>query len=321
VQPVSVADVAAELYGLSPAEFIAARDERARQARTAGQRDAAAAIKKLARPTVSAWLVNQLARRVPDQIARLAEVGDALQEAQRALDGDRLRELSAERRQVVNDLLPEARRLARQVGQPASASVLDEVRATLEAALADAAARDAVCSGQLTKALTYAGLGEVDLSGALAVPISRARADSAGPAARRTAGGPRRRTAAATRAGAAEAEAAAEAAPGDGAVGRTAAKPASTAAARAAAKALATAEAEADTAAAALGAADRQLAEVTEQRQFLRRRIEGLKEQLDQATADDAQLARDVRQAQRARDAAARAVAGANLRLDRVRQR
>ena len=58
MQPVTVADVADELYALSPAEFTAARDERARQVRAAGQRDEAAAIKKLARPTASAAVAN-----------------------------------------------------------------------------------------------------------------------------------------------------------------------------------------------------------------------------------------------------------------------
>jgi len=301
VQPVTVADAADEIYGLSPAEFTAARDELSRQARAAGQRDDAAAIRKLAKPTVSAWLINQLARNAPDQIARLSEVGDALAEAQRTLDGDRLRELSAERRQVVNDLLPEARRLARQAGQPASPAVLDEVRATLEAALADAGARDAVRSGRLTRALAYAGLGEVDLADAMAVPETRAPA-----------GGPRGRRAAGTRTRSAAADKAAAA--------QDAAQAQRAEAARVAAEALAAAEAEAGEAASTLAEADRKLAGVTEQRQFLRRRIDGLKDQLDQAIAEDAQLSRDVRQAQRERDAAARAEAGANLRLDRARQ-
>ena len=345
MQPVSVADAAAELYGLSPAEFTAARDERAKQARAAGQRDDAAAIKKLAKPTASAWLINQLARNAPEQIARLTEVGDALQEAQRALDGDRLRELSAERRRVVNDLLPEVRRLARQAGQPASAGVLDEVRATLEAALADAGARDAVRSGRLTRALTYAGLGEVDLTAAIAVPASQAPASKAptseapvseapagkAPASKapagRAAAGPRGRGRAeaaspdaTAAAGGAHGRPARTARAGAGVAAERAARPKQAPAERAAVAALAAAEAEADTAANALADADQRLAGVTEQRQFLRRRIQGLREQLDQATADDAQLTRDVRQAQRDRDAAARAVAGANLRLDRARQ-
>jgi hypothetical protein len=149
VQPVT--EVADELYALTPAQFIAARDERARQARKAGQRDDAAAIKKLARPTTSAWLVNQLSREAPDQIGRLVEVAEALEEAQRKLAGDRLRELSGQRRSAINDLLPQAAAIASRAGQPASAVVLGEVRATLEAALADSAARAAVQSGHLTK--------------------------------------------------------------------------------------------------------------------------------------------------------------------------
>ena len=161
MQPVTVAEVADELYALPPAEFTAARDERARQVRAGGQRDEAAAIRKLARPTASAWLVNQLVRAAPDQLDRLAEVGEALGEAQRTLAGDRLRELSGERRQIISELLPRAAEIAGQAGQPASQVVLGEVRATLEAALADAGARAAVQSGRLTKALTYAGIGAV----------------------------------------------------------------------------------------------------------------------------------------------------------------
>ncbi len=180
MEPVSVAEVADELYALTPADFTAARDERARQVRAAGQRDEAAAIKKLARPTASAWLVNQLARAAPDRMIRLYELGEELQEAQRTLAGDRLRELSVQRRQVINDLLPAASDLAGRADQPASAAVLGEVRATLEAALADADARAAVRSGRLTKALAYAGLGEVDMTAALAVPAEPRAGKGAG---------------------------------------------------------------------------------------------------------------------------------------------
>lgn len=175
VQAITIAEVADELYSLSPAEFTAARDEQARRVRAAGQRDLSGEIKKLARPTASAWLVNQLARQAPDELARLFDVGLALQEAQRTLAGDRLRELSSKRRQVVADLLPLAAGLAADAGQPASAGVLGEVRATLEAALADPQAGDAVRSGHLTKALAYAGLGEVDLTAALALPAQPGR--------------------------------------------------------------------------------------------------------------------------------------------------
>lgn len=286
MQAISVAEVADELYGLSPADFTAARDERARQARAGGQRDEAAAIKKLARPTASAWLVNQLTRAAPDEIARLVAVGTALEEAQRRLAGERLRELSSERRQVMNELLPHATEIARQAGQPASTATMGEVRATLEAALADAGARAAVQSGRLTKALAYAGLGEVDLSAAVALPADqRPAAATIRPAS-----------------AAAKTHRAAEALV-------------------AAAEAVAAAETAAYDAGRALETAEQQLAAVAEQRQFLRRRIQHLERELGHAKDEDAKLARDGRQAERDRDTAAGELQAANRRLEQARRR
>jgi hypothetical protein len=312
VQPVSVAEVADELYGLSPAEFTAARDDQARQARASGQRDEAAAIKKLARPTASAWLVNQLARTAPDAIARLVAVGAALEEAQRNLVGERLRELSTERRQAINDLLPRAVDIASQAGQPASAATMGEVRGTLEAALADAGARAAVQSGRLTKALAYAGLGEVDLTAAVALPGHQAPAGRKPGGQAPTDSRPGERSSRRDR-GATPEPVAASGSPSDAAgVSQTA-------------EALAAAEAAAQTAVenaeGALETADRNLAAVAEQRQFLRRRIQHLERELGQAKQEDAQLARDSQQAQRSRDAAARELQAAIRRLGQAQKR
>src|SRR5438105_8179963 len=110
--PVSVPQVAAELYALPPQQFRAARDERSAQAKAAGQRDAAAEIKKLARPTMSAWLVNQLARHAAEQLAQLDDLGTELREAQRTLAGTRITKLSGRRREVVATLTSEAGRIA-----------------------------------------------------------------------------------------------------------------------------------------------------------------------------------------------------------------
>jgi hypothetical protein len=317
VQPISVAEVADELYGLSPAEFTAARDDQARQARASGQRDEAAAIKKLARPTASAWLVNQLARTDPDAIARLVVVGAALEEAQRNLVGERLRELSTERRQVINDLLPRAMDIARQAGQPASAATMGEVRGTLEAALVDAGARTAVQSGCLTKALAYAGLGDVDLTAAVALPGHQR------PAGREPAGQapadsrPRERSSRRGRGASPEPTAASGTASDAAAVPQTAVS--QTAEAPAAAEAAA--QTAVERAEGALETADRNLAAVAEQRQFLRRRIQHLERELGQANQEDAQLARDSEQAQRSRDAAARELRAAIRRLGQAQKR
>jgi hypothetical protein len=282
VQAVTLTEVTDELYGLPPGEFIATRDERARQAKAAGQREEAAAIRKLARPTTSAWLVNQLSRGAPEQLGRLFEVGEALQEAQRTLAGDRLRELSGLRRQVVGDLLPVAAGMAGEAGQVASAAVLEEVRATLEAALADQDARDAVRTGRLTKALAYAGLGEVDLTAAFAqVPAAPAAAKAQPSDADRAGRG-------------GEANGTAEA--------------------------LAEAEAAAVSAADAVASAERDLAGIAEQRQFQRRRIAHLERELGQAQDDDARLASDERETRRRRDQSQRDLAAAERRLAAARR-
>jgi hypothetical protein len=288
VQASILAEVADELYGLPPGEFIATRDERARQAKAAGQLEDAAAIRKLARPTTSAWLVNQLSRGATEQLGRLFEVAEALQDAQRTLAGDRLRELSAQRRQVVRDLLPVAAGIAGEAGQAASAAVLEEVRATLEAALADQDARDAVRSGRLTKALAYAGLGEVDLTAALA-QVPAAPGAGSPPAAAKS---ERSRPGAAGRAG--EAAGAADA--------------------------LAAAEAMAASATDAVAAAERDLAAADEQRQFQRRRITHLERELALARDEDTRLASDERAARRRRDQAQRELATAARRLALARQ-
>lgn len=291
VQAGTLAEVADELYGLPPADFTAARDDLARVARAAGRREDAAAIKKLARPTTSAWLVNQLSREAADGLGRLFAVADALQEAQRTLAGDRLRELSAQRRLVVSELLPVAAAVADRAGQPASPAVLEEVRATLEAAVADNAARDAVRSGRLTRALAYAGLGEVDLTAATAL----------------TAASPPERTA---RPGKAP-----RAGRGVAVAGSADPNPAALAAA-----AVAAAESAVGDATSAVSAAERELTAISEQRQFLRRRIGHLESELAQTRQEDAHLAADTHRAEQSRDAAARDLRAAERQLARARR-
>ena len=358
MQPDGVAEVADELYGLRPADFIAARDERARQVKASGRQEAAAAIRKLARPTASAWLVNQVVRAAPDQLSRLGDIASALQDAQRELAGDRMRELSGERRQVVADLVATATDLAAETGPAASATVLGEVRATFEAAIADPRAGAAVRSGHLTRALTYAGLGEVDLTAALAIEPDEVTAGSgsgrAGPAATgrskvrpedagSAAAGTGKETSPSRAAGArrsgtgkAGTDQAATDRAGKGQAttdqppaqrGAAAAQREAAAAQREAAalqraeRALADARAVEDEAGAAAARADETVTRLAENRLFLRRRIEGLRAEIRAADAEDAALARDEAKAKRAQDATTRALATARRRTVQAEQR
>lgn len=154
-----------ELYGLPPEQFTAARDDFAARLRKAGERELSAAVRELRRPSVSAWLVNLLVRRRADRLDQLLEVGEGLRSAMASGAGDELRRLGDDRRTTIASLTRDAEAIS---GRRAGAAVLDEVRATLEAATADPTAATAVRSGRLVRALSYAGFGELpDLNGAV----------------------------------------------------------------------------------------------------------------------------------------------------------
>ncbi|AGP52354.1 hypothetical protein [Streptomyces rapamycinicus] len=146
--------VADELYALPPADFTAARDKRAKDARTAGDRKLAERIRRLRRPTKAAWASNLLVRRQPDEAEQVLRLGEALRQAHRDLDGGRLRKLSAQQRQVIAALARQARDLTTQAGQPIGEGARREVEETLRAVLADPEAGREWVRGRLTKPLT-----------------------------------------------------------------------------------------------------------------------------------------------------------------------
>ncbi|MBI0293067.1 hypothetical protein JBE04_00770 [Streptomyces sp. PRKS01-29] len=146
--------VADELYALPPADFTAARDERAKEARSAGDRKLAEGIRRLRRPTQAAWASNLLVRRQPDEAEQVLRLGAALRQAHQDLDGGQLRKLSAQQRQVIAALARQARDLTARAGQPIGEGAQREVEETLRAVLADPdAGRDWV-RGRLAKPLT-----------------------------------------------------------------------------------------------------------------------------------------------------------------------
>ena len=173
-------EVAAELYGLRPDRFTAARTSSSLRARDAGDKELAAAIKALRRPAVAAYVVNLLARERAELVVQVVELGEALREAQSNLQGDALRELSRQRRQLVAAVANEARALAAASGQNVTDSVIRQVEDTLNAAMTDREAADAVSSGLLAQPLISTGLDS--LAEALAVPAPGRRRTSSGRA-------------------------------------------------------------------------------------------------------------------------------------------
>jgi DNA repair exonuclease SbcCD ATPase subunit len=156
-------DLITSLYEAPPEKFVAGRAAAIADARRDGDKEAAKRYAALRKPTVAAWLVNLLALRRPELIDDLVELSTALREAQRGLQGDQLRELSQQRRQVVAALVAAARQLAVD-DDPALGGAklpLGEVESTLTAAMAEPEVAEQVRSGRLVRAATYAGFGEV----------------------------------------------------------------------------------------------------------------------------------------------------------------
>jgi hypothetical protein len=166
---VTLEEIADRLYALPPEDFTAARTAEAAAARKAADKDLAKQVTALRKPTVGAWLVNTLARAEPDLLEQLLSLGPALAEAQRQGQGDTLRQLGEQRRQLIGAVTGQAFEAA---GRSPVAAARAEVESTLEAALADPASAEAVRSGRLVRALSYAGFGEVDVTDAVAVPTS-----------------------------------------------------------------------------------------------------------------------------------------------------
>ncbi len=166
-----LADVADELYGVAPGDFIAARTAARDRARADGDKELAQEIAALPKPATAAWVCNLLVRRRTDEITQLIELGGMMREAQRSLSGEQLKELGRQRSQVITALTRQARALAADAGHPVSTAIAEQVEGTLRAAVADPDAGEALLGGQLTAALSYSGLGPVDLDGAVARPV------------------------------------------------------------------------------------------------------------------------------------------------------
>ncbi|WP_410789341.1 hypothetical protein [Kribbella sp. C-35] len=158
-------EAADAVYAAPAADFIATRNELAKQLKAGGDAIGSTRLKALRKPTVAAWITNLVARKLPDELDDLLALGDEFREATADLDGERLRDLTPKRHRLLDKLSKEAARLAADEGQKVSPDVGQKLRETLDAALVDPAAGDAVREGRLSSALRHVGFGVVDENG------------------------------------------------------------------------------------------------------------------------------------------------------------
>lgn len=188
----TLADAVAQLYAGAPADFVRSRTAAVKAAKQAGDTDLATQVQALRKPSAAAHLVNRLG--AAGGLDELGSLGERLRTAQSQLDAKAMKELGAERHRLIDELVARACEDESSV----SPAVREQLNATFTAALADPQAQRAVQSGALVTALSYSGFGEVDLSDALATPLTLLQGGKGTDGSTedgRTADGDRRRTA------------------------------------------------------------------------------------------------------------------------------
>ncbi len=160
-------EIADRLYAGTADGFTEARNTAAREV---DDKALAAQVKKLKKPSVAAWSINLLVRRESAQIDSVLELAESLRAAAEALDGDELRALTRQRRQLTTALASTARSLAREAGVRLTGAVVEQVEGMLNAAMIDPVAAQAVRTGRVLSAFTSTGVSELDVSSVIALP-------------------------------------------------------------------------------------------------------------------------------------------------------
>ena len=156
-----------QLYGAPIGEFMVRRTALVAEAKRLGDKELAAGIGTLRKPSVAAGIINTVVRGRPDVREALEHVGARLRAAQATMHGTALTALRPDRDRLIEDFLAAAREVARGFGQTLTPAAAAEIRDTVIAAIASEQAAVAVTSGHLTRSLSYSGFGEVDLADAI----------------------------------------------------------------------------------------------------------------------------------------------------------
>lgn len=141
------------LFRLPLTEFTAARNTLAAQLKKSGQGIEAERVKSLAKPTISAWAVNQLYWNNRDEYDRLIATGERFRQAQTSRlagkKGDMRTPLDA-RREALTNLSDLATALLRDAGHNPTPDTIHRITTTLEAVSAYSSHPDGPTHGRLT---------------------------------------------------------------------------------------------------------------------------------------------------------------------------
>ena len=148
-----------DLYGLPLNEFTAARNELAKRLRAEGQQAVAEQVKNLRKPTIGAWLSNQVIRERKLDVQSLLNAGEALSKAQTEALGRTSTEAfgaaRVEEQRALDQLAQAAREIARR--EEVGASAIERATQSLRAAALTEDGRELLKRGRLTEDLQPPG--------------------------------------------------------------------------------------------------------------------------------------------------------------------
>ncbi len=142
------------LYSVPLEKFTEERNAIARSLKDAGDAAGATRVKKLAKPSVGAWTINQLARKHPAEVSELLDVRHELEAADSPAE---LRDLAGRRREIVARLAALAKRILEDAGHSASHSTVEKISQGLLATGSEEE-RELLRQGRLTREPASSGL-------------------------------------------------------------------------------------------------------------------------------------------------------------------
>ena len=137
------------LYGVALDEFVPERAQLVKELRAADQRDDAAVVAKLKKPSVAAAVLNRLAREHRRDVDLLLDAGHRLREAQAGVLRGVERETFERARKQEVDAMRRLLRVAESLG--ASGSTLAQVEQSLRAAAVSEEGRELLARGRFVK--------------------------------------------------------------------------------------------------------------------------------------------------------------------------
>src|SRR5262245_17792627 len=181
------------LFRLPLAEFTGARNELATRLKKSGNSDEANQVKALAKPSISAWAVNQLYWQHRDIFDQLIATGQCFRKAQTAGKVADIHGALEARREALSQLSNLAMALLRDAGHNPSPDTERRVSTTLEALSVYASLPGGPPSGRLTQDVDPPGFDSLAslMSGAgmpklTLVPARAPQSQKSGSAATRT---------------------------------------------------------------------------------------------------------------------------------------